>query len=71
MEPRADGAKTVCHETPPSLEKDGFRAQLAVHAGGRVLLRSIQGSDMTGSFSETRAAALAQLPESTGLDGVM
>jgi ATP-dependent DNA ligase len=48
---------------------DGFRAQLAVHAGGRVLLRSRQGSDMTGSFPEVRAAALAQLPADTGLDG--
>ncbi|MEU9197736.1 ATP-dependent DNA ligase [Streptomyces hundungensis] len=48
---------------------DGFRAQLAVHAGGRVLLRSRQGTDMTGSFPEIRAAALAQLPPDTGLDG--
>ncbi|MET9765057.1 hypothetical protein ABZ016_39370 [Streptomyces sp. NPDC006372] len=50
---------------------DGYRAQLAVHAGGRVLLRSRQGTDMTGSFPETRAAALGQLPADTGLDGVM
>ncbi|MFJ2264420.1 hypothetical protein ACIOKD_40125 [Streptomyces sp. NPDC087844] len=50
---------------------DGFRAQLAVHAGGRVLLRSRQGTDMTASFPEIRAAALAQLPADTGLDGVM
>ncbi|MEU2502306.1 ATP-dependent DNA ligase [Streptomyces albogriseolus] len=48
---------------------DGFRAQLAVHEGGRVLLRSRQGTDMTGSFPEIRAAALAQLPPDTGLDG--
>jgi ATP-dependent DNA ligase len=48
---------------------DGYRAQLAVHAGGRVLLRSRQGTDMTGSFPEIRAAALAQLPADTGLDG--
>ncbi|MEV4790155.1 ATP-dependent DNA ligase [Streptomyces tuirus] len=48
---------------------DGYRAQLAVHTGGRVLLRSRQGTDMTGSFPEIRAAALAQLPEDTGLDG--
>ncbi|GGV91003.1 hypothetical protein GCM10010228_80570 [Streptomyces massasporeus] len=48
---------------------DGYRAQLAVHAGGRVLLRSRQGTDMTGSFPEIRAAALAQLPSDTGLDG--
>jgi ATP-dependent DNA ligase len=48
---------------------DGYRAQLAVHAGGRVLLRSRQGTDMTGSFPEIRTAALAQLPPDTGLDG--
>jgi ATP-dependent DNA ligase len=50
---------------------DGYRAQLAVHTGGRVLLRSRQGTDMTGSFPEIRAAALAQMPADTGLDGVM
>ncbi|WP_329222309.1 hypothetical protein OG352_34380 [Streptomyces sp. NBC_01485] len=51
---------------------DGYRAQLAVYAGGRVLLRSRRGTDtMTASFPEIRAAALAQLPENTGLDGVM
>ncbi|MEU3297417.1 ATP-dependent DNA ligase [Streptomyces longwoodensis] len=48
---------------------DGFRAQLAVWPGGRVLLRSRQGTDMTASFPEIRAAALAQLPADTGLDG--
>jgi ATP-dependent DNA ligase len=48
---------------------DGYRAQLAVHAGGRVLLRSRRGTDMTGSFPEIRAAALAQLPADSGLDG--
>ncbi|MGW1596658.1 ATP-dependent DNA ligase [Streptomyces sp. NPDC002343] len=51
------------------MEKDGFRAQLAVHTGGRVLLRSRQGTDMTGAFPEIRAAAVAQLPANTGLDG--
>ncbi|MFI8215831.1 hypothetical protein [Streptomyces sp. NPDC085932] len=45
-----------------------------MHTGGRVLLRSRQGTDMTdsfltGSFPEIRAAALAQLPADTGLDG--
>lgn len=50
---------------------DGYRAQLAVYAGGRVLLRSRRGTDMTASFPEIRAAALAQLPEDTGLDGDM
>lgn len=59
----------MCHETPPSLEKDGFRAQLAVHTSGRLLLRSRQGTDMTSVFSEIREAALAQLPADTGLDG--
>ncbi|MGC3002719.1 hypothetical protein ACPF8X_31190 [Streptomyces sp. G35A] len=48
---------------------DGFRAQLAVQPGGRVLLRSMQDTDMTASFPEIRAAALAQLPADTGLDG--
>jgi ATP-dependent DNA ligase len=42
-----------------------------VDAGGRVLLRSRRGTDMTASFPEIRAAALAQLPEDTGIDGVM
>lgn len=55
--------------TRRSLEKDGCRAQLAVYAAGRVLLRSRHGTDMTTSFPEIRAAALAQLPEDTGLDG--
>jgi ATP-dependent DNA ligase len=56
-------------ETQHSLENDGYRAQLAVHGDGRVLLRSRQGTDMTGSFPEIRTAALAQLPADTGLDG--
>jgi ATP-dependent DNA ligase len=48
---------------------DGYRAQLARWTGGRVLLRSRQGTDMTGAFPEIRDAALAQLPDDTGLDG--
>ncbi|MFF0095293.1 hypothetical protein ACFYSF_35925 [Streptomyces canus] len=48
---------------------DGYRAQLAVYAGGRALLRSRRGTDMAPAFPEIRAAALAQLPEDTGLDG--
>jgi ATP-dependent DNA ligase len=48
---------------------DGYRAELAVHTGGRVLLRSRQGTDMTPAFPEIRAAAPAQLPADTGLDG--
>ncbi|MFF3166790.1 ATP-dependent DNA ligase [Streptomyces sp. NPDC003273] len=48
---------------------DGYRSQLAVYEDGRVLLRSRQGTDMTASFPEIRAAAVAQLPPDTGLDG--
>ncbi|WP_079102855.1 hypothetical protein [Streptomyces sp. TP-A0356] len=59
----------MSHETRQSLEKDGYRAQLAVYAGGRVLLRSRQGTNMTASSPEIRAAALAQLPADTRLDG--
>ncbi|WP_381560882.1 ATP-dependent DNA ligase [Streptomyces eurythermus] len=59
----------MSHETSSSLEKDGYRAQLVVHTGDRALLRSRQGTDMTGSFPEIREAALAQLPADTGLDG--
>ncbi|MDX3314528.1 ATP-dependent DNA ligase [Streptomyces sp. NPDC054884] len=40
-----------------------------MYAGGRVLLRSRRGTHMTAAFPEIRAAALAQLPEGTGLDG--
>ncbi|WP_226487568.1 ATP-dependent DNA ligase [Streptomyces parvulus] len=47
---------------------DGYRAQLARNAEGRVLLRSRQGSDMTAAFPEIRDAALAQLPGGVGLD---
>jgi ATP-dependent DNA ligase len=61
----------VSHETQRSLEKDGYRAQLARYADGRVLLRSRQGTDMTAAFPEIREAALAQLPGGVGLDGVM
>lgn len=59
----------LSQETYRILEKDGFRAQLAVHAGGRVVLRSRQGTDLLGAFPEIGAAALAQLPPDTGLDG--
>lgn len=48
---------------------DGYRAQLARWSGGRVLLRSRQGTDMTAAFPEVRDATLAQLPDDTGLDG--
>ncbi|MDN3249773.1 MULTISPECIES: hypothetical protein [unclassified Streptomyces] len=50
---------------------DGYRAQLARYADGRVLLRSRQGTDMTAAVPEIADAALAQLPGDTGLDGVM
>ncbi|MEV6809990.1 hypothetical protein [Streptomyces sp. NPDC051132] len=55
--------------TCQSLEKDGYRAQLALHSDGQVLLRSRQGTDMTSAFPEIREAALAHLPADTGLDG--
>ncbi|MFG3134273.1 ATP-dependent DNA ligase [Streptomyces tendae] len=49
---------------------DGFRAQLARYADGRVLLRSRAGTDMTPAFPEIRDAALAQLPDNAVfLDG--
>lgn len=48
---------------------DGYRAQLARWTGGRALLRSRQGTDMTAAFPEIREAALAQLPDDTGFDG--
>ncbi|MFF0674221.1 ATP-dependent DNA ligase [Streptomyces tendae] len=51
------------------MEKDGYRAQIARYADGRVLLRSRQGTDMTAAFPEIVDAALAQLPADTGLDG--
>ncbi|MFD8840432.1 ATP-dependent DNA ligase [Streptomyces griseofuscus] len=53
----------------PDGRPDGYRAQLAVYAGGRVLLRSRRGTDMTAAFPEIKAAALTQLPADTGLDG--
>nr|WP_245877112.1 hypothetical protein [Streptomyces glaucescens] len=31
---------------------DGYRTQLAVYKGGRVLLRSRYGTEMTGSFPD-------------------
>ncbi|WP_243279239.1 hypothetical protein [Streptomyces griseofuscus] len=52
----------------PDGRPDGYRAQLAVYAGGRVLLRSRRGTDMTAAFPEIKAAALTQLPADTGLD---
>ncbi|MEV7817858.1 DUF4238 domain-containing protein [Streptomyces flaveolus] len=76
-ESHCQGARSRCrkptadltHETHRILETDGYRAQLAVFAGGRVLLRSRQGTDMTASFPEIQGAALAHLPADTGLDG--
>lgn len=50
---------------------DGYRAQLAVYPGGRVLLRSQRGTNMTSAFHEIRVAALTQLPADTELYGVM
>ncbi|WP_181139376.1 ATP-dependent DNA ligase [Streptomyces sp. Ru72] len=47
---------------------DGYRAQLAWYASERVLLRSRRATDLTAAFPEMAAAA-AQLPPDTGLDG--
>ncbi|MFE2050985.1 hypothetical protein ACFXAS_21075 [Streptomyces sp. NPDC059459] len=70
---RAGAHRPTCpgptlRQAPLRSRRDGYRAQLARFADGRVLLRSRQGTDMTGAFPEIRAAALAQLPEA-GLDG--
>ncbi|MEV6179958.1 ATP-dependent DNA ligase [Streptomyces sp. NPDC052015] len=48
---------------------DGYRAQLARYRGEQVVLRSRHGTDTTPAFPEVHAAAVAQLPEDTGLDG--
>ncbi|MFI8194328.1 hypothetical protein ACIF8T_37325 [Streptomyces sp. NPDC085946] len=48
-------------------KRDGYRAQFAAHTDRRVL-RSGQGTDVTGPFPEIRTAALARLPTNTGLD---
>lgn len=47
---------------------DGYRALLAKHADGRVMIRSRRGTDMTAAFPEITAAAAA-LPADVGLDG--
>jgi len=47
---------------------DGWRALLALHADGRVIIRSRKGTDMTAAFPEIVSAA-ATLPADTGLDG--
>nr|CAI78137.1 putative ATP-dependent DNA ligase [Streptomyces ambofaciens ATCC 23877]CAJ89195.1 putative ATP-dependent DNA ligase [Streptomyces ambofaciens ATCC 23877] len=39
-------------------KRDGYRAQLARYADGRVLLCSRQGTDMTAAFPEIRWVAL-------------
>jgi len=41
-------------DTCIGLEKDGFRAQLARYADGRVLPRSRAGTDMTAAFPKTQ-----------------
>jgi ATP-dependent DNA ligase len=48
---------------------DGYRAQLAVGDGGKAVLRSRHGTDMTDAFPEIQAAALAQIPGRSALDG--
>ncbi|MGY5061009.1 ATP-dependent DNA ligase [Streptomyces sp. 900105755] len=57
----------MSHETPQSLENDGFRALVSVDAG-RVVLRSRRGTEMLPAFPEIAAGA-AQLPDATALDG--
>ncbi|CAM5658587.1 hypothetical protein ACFUV2_32350 [Streptomyces pilosus] len=42
---------------------DGYRAQLARYADGRVLLRSRQGTNMTASFPEIFDASLGRHPD--------
>ncbi|SDD82021.1 hypothetical protein [Streptomyces prasinopilosus] len=54
-----------------SRKGDGYRAQLAVYAGRRVLLHSRRGTDLTATFPEIRAAALPRMPADTGIDRVM
>ncbi|MEV5321710.1 hypothetical protein AB0K92_29385 [Streptomyces sp. NPDC052687] len=44
-------------------KRDGYRAQLAVYADRRVLLRSRRGTDMTPAFPEIRAAAVVDRAE--------
>ncbi|WP_405467189.1 ATP-dependent DNA ligase [Streptomyces canus] len=47
---------------------DGYRALVGRWYGGRVLIRSRAGGDLTGAFPEIVAAA-ADLPDDTALDG--
>lgn len=47
---------------------DGYRALLAKYADGRVLIRSLHGTDMASASPEITAAA-ARLPEDVALDG--
>ncbi|MEV7740089.1 hypothetical protein AB0O75_50160 [Streptomyces sp. NPDC088921] len=49
---------------------DGYRALVGRWSGGRVLIRSRAGGDLTGALPEIVAAA-ADLPDDTALDGVM
>lgn len=63
--------RTKALRHPRTLEKDGFRALVARWDGGRVLIRSRNGTDMTAAFPEIADAARA-LPGSLGsilLDG--
>ncbi|GGL80828.1 hypothetical protein GCM10010095_77200 [Streptomyces anthocyanicus] len=43
-------------DTCIGLEKDGFRAQLARYADGRVLPRSRAGTDMTAAFPKIQGS---------------
>jgi ATP-dependent DNA ligase len=48
---------------------DGFRSTLVRPANGRVVLRSRRAADLTAAFPEIAAAADADLPADTVLDG--
>ncbi|MCT9143023.1 DNA ligase-like domain-containing protein [Streptomyces violarus] len=67
-------ATTVPDPTLPpgwasELKWDGFRALVSVDAG-RVVLRSMRGTEMEPTSPEVVAGA-AQLPDATSLDDVM
>jgi len=48
---------------------DGFRSILVRAGGGRAILLSRRGTDLTAAFPEIAQAAEAQLPDNTVLDG--
>ncbi|MFD6597665.1 ATP-dependent DNA ligase [Streptomyces coelicoflavus] len=64
--PTPDPALPPDHAAEPKW--DGYRALVGRWADGRVLIRSRAGGDLTGAFPEIAAAA-ADLPDDTALDG--